>query len=105
METVTNAWTNLCLPGKVYLILALLGVASSLASPQPVNKKGQNMGGNKVTMVIGNILWALIWVWIISMLCNAGWIKTAWVLAIGLPVLVLILLVAFIMGFLFEKAG
>lgn len=91
-----DLWTNLCLPGKVYLVLALLSIASTISAPQP-------RGTNKWTSVLGNILWALVWVWVISMLCNAGWNKTAWVLAIGLPVLVLFLLVAFLTGFLVEK--
>lgn len=104
MDTITNAWQTLCLPGKVYLVLALLSIASAIASPQPINKKGQSMGGNKLATIGGNILWAVVWVWLISMLCNAGWDKTAWVLAIGLPVLTLIILVAFLMGYVFEKS-
>lgn len=104
MNVITNTWKGLCLPAKVYLVLALLSIASSIGAPQAVNKKGKPIGGNKIYSVIGNILWSLIWVWIISMLCGAGWNITAWVLAIGLPVLVIFLVIAAIGGYLYEKS-
>lgn len=100
METVSNAWQGLCLPGKVYLILALLSIASSIGAPQPRGAAGTD----KVWMIAGNLLWVFVWVWILSMLCQAGWTKTAWVLAIGLPVLVMVLIVSAIMGYLYEES-
>ena len=105
MDLITNTWKGLCLPGKVYLVLALLSIASSIGAPEAVNKKGKPVGTNKGWAIAGNLLWSLVWVWVISMLCQAGWNKTAWVLAIGLPVLVMILIVAAIMGYLYEKAN
>lgn len=100
METISNAWRSLCLPGKVYLVLALLSIASSIGAPQARKPVGTNKGW----AIAGNILWSLIWVWVISMLCQAGWNKTAWVLAIGLPILVIILVIAAITGYLYEQA-
>ena len=104
MNVITNTWQGLCLPAKVYLVLALLSIASSIGAPQAVNKKGKPIGSNKVYTIIGTIIWSLVWIWIISMLCGAGWTKTAWLLSIGLPVLVIILVVAAIGGFLYEKS-
>lgn len=93
------AWKSLCLPGKVYLVLALLGVASSIGAPQPRGAAKTNKGWT----IVGNLLWSLIWVWIISMLCEAGWNKTAWVLAVGLPILLIVFIVAAVMGYLYEQ--
>ena len=103
MDTVTNAWQGLCLPARVYLILALLSVASSIGVPRPAGKKGKPVCSTPRS-IVGNILWSLIWVWIISMLCQAGWNKTAWMLAIGLPILVIVLVIAAISGYLYEKS-
>lgn len=97
MDTVATAWTNLCLPGKVYLVLALLGILTSLASPSGPHTP------SKPVMLISNVVWAALWVWIIAGLCSAGWIKTAWLVAVGLPVLVLLIIVGAVLGYFAEK--
>lgn len=100
MDLVTNTWQTLCLPAKVYLVLAVVGIISVLVAPPPKHGRAPP----KLASLISNVLWAAVWVWLIAMLCEAGWNKTAWVLAVGLPVLTLIVLVAFVLGLFLEKA-
>ena len=95
MNNIATAWNSLCLPAQVYLLLALLSIAASLAAPL--------QGWSMISVFLGNILWAAVWTFIVHLLCQAGHTNWAWAFAIGLPVLIFALIILSALGFLIAK--
>ena len=83
---------NLALPAKVYLALSALGIISTLLTKPTPNKEDA-----KIVALVIQILSVFAWTWIIDLIYNAGWTKTAWVLAL-LPIIVIALLLLAVIG-------
>ena len=68
---------DLCLPSKVYLVLALIALIMSFMK--------SSWGG-----IIFQIIFVLFWTWIIQLICNSGYTIIAWLIVFA-PILLKIL--------------
>ena len=78
MNGFKDTFKKLCTPAQVYLVIAVLAALLAL-----VNR-------NSVTNVVVNLLFALIWTYVLSWLCNKGYKNLSWFLVL-LPYVILLL--------------
>lgn len=78
---------NLCPPAIVYLVLVTVGLISQ-------------MMGNMATIpiIVGTIVIALIWTWLLDYMCKSGYIGISWII-VFLPILLYILLFIFLIKY------
>ena len=79
MSTIVNRWNMLCTPSKVYVVLALIGIAISLASVKE-NAYAAVFGA------IASLLLLFLWTWLIQAQCDAGRLGLSWLL-VFLPII------------------
>ncbi len=80
IKTLTEKMTNksitviteICLPAKVYLVSSLILIIANLAM----------MGYTGFGKLFLTILTSVIGVWLMTILCNKGWMKFAWTITI-----------------------
>jgi len=79
--------SNLCTPSKLYFIISLILLAVSLYYDLTRNDKDKICLGklnckveSKPVFYVLNILFILLWVFILNMLCRFGWSKLSWFL-------------------------
>jgi hypothetical protein len=84
---VLNIIYNLCTPAKLYFILSLILLAISFYYDITRNDKDKICLGkinckvkNKPAMYSMNILFILLWTFILNILCSYGWSKLSWFL-------------------------
>jgi hypothetical protein len=65
-----NAFTDLCTPAKIYLILAITGLVSSLFNK--FNLVGFGFG----------IIFMTMWTFILNWICNKGYTVISWFLVV-----------------------
>ena len=67
---VANMFKSLCLPSKVYLVLAVIAILVSLFS------------GVSLLMNLIHLVYILFWTWILHLICKEGFKWLSWVLVI-----------------------
>jgi hypothetical protein len=79
--------SNLCTPAKLYFIISLILLAVSSYYDLTRNEKDKICLGkinckveSKPVFYILNILFILLWAFILNMLCRFGWSKLSWFL-------------------------
>jgi hypothetical protein len=79
--------SNLCTPAKLYFIISLILLAVSLYYDMTRNEKDKICLGkinckveSKPVFYILNILFILLWAFILNLLCRFGWSKLSWFL-------------------------
>jgi hypothetical protein len=79
--------SNLCTPSKLYFIISLILLAVSLYYDLTRNEKDKICLGkinckveSKPVFYTLNILFILLWAFILNMLCRFGWSKLSWFL-------------------------
>jgi hypothetical protein len=84
---ILNFFSNLCTPAKLYFIISLILLVVSLYYDITRNEKDKICLGNlsckiesKPIFYILNILFILIWAFILNLLCSFGWSKLSWFL-------------------------
>ena len=84
---ILNFFSNLCTPAKLYFIISLILLVVSLYYDITRNEKDKICLGNlsckiesKPIFYILNILFILIWAFILNLLCRFGWSKLSWFL-------------------------
>jgi hypothetical protein len=73
-------FSKLCTPAKIYFAIAVISSAIAL------------LNGVKLAIVFFKILFAFIWTYILSMLCDKGYKKVSWFLVL-LPYILIFLAV------------
>ena len=84
---IFNFVSNLCTPAKLYFIISLILLAVSLYYDITRNEKDKICLGklsckieSKPVFYILNILFILLWAFILNLLCSFGWSKLSWFL-------------------------
>ena len=84
---ILNLLSNLCTPAKLYFIISLILLAVSLYYDITRNEKDKICLGklsckieSKPVFYVLNILFILLWVFILNLLCSFGWSKLSWFL-------------------------
>jgi hypothetical protein len=84
---IFNFLSNLCTPAKLYFIISLILLAVSLYYDITRNEKDKICLGkinckieNKPVFYVLNILFILLWSFVLNLLCNFGWSKLSWFL-------------------------
>ena len=82
-----NFISNFCTPAKLYFILSLILLAISLYYDITRNDKDKICLGklsckleNKPVFYILNVLFILLWAFILNLLCRFGWSRLSWFL-------------------------
>ncbi len=78
MKGFKDTFKKLCTPAQVYLVIAILSGLLAL------------LYQSSVTDVVVNLLFALIWTYVLSWLCNQGYESLSWFLVL-LPYVILLL--------------
>ena len=80
-------FSNLCTPAKLYFIISLILLVVSLYYDMTRNKKDKICLGkisckveSKPVFYILNILFILLWAFVLNLLCRFGWSKLSWFL-------------------------
>jgi hypothetical protein len=82
-----NFISNFCTPAKLYFILSLILLAISLYYDITRNDKDKICLGklsckleNKPVFYILNVLFILLWAFVLNLLCRFGWSRLSWFL-------------------------
>lgn len=79
-----SAYKSLCMPSKVYFVLAFMGMALSILMP--------NMfGGLSATFHILHFIYIFFWTWVLNFICQAGYKWISWVLILSELILILLI--------------
>jgi len=89
------AFKSLCLPSKVYLVLAVVGIFTTLLS-SPV------FGGVHLFTHLVHIVYVLFWTWVLNLICNEGYKWISWVLVLA-PFFVVFLVLSIFLTDAFDR--
>jgi hypothetical protein len=96
---------NICTPAKLYFIISLILLAISLYYDITRNDKDKICLGklsckleNKPMFYVLNILFILVWAFVLNLLCFFGWSKLSWFLFL-FPYIILFISFLTIAGF------
>ena len=78
MKGFNETFKQMCTPAQVYLVIAVLAGLLAL------------LNRNSVATVVVNLLFALVWTYILSWLCKHGYESLSWFLVL-LPYIILLL--------------
>ena len=78
MKGFKDTFKKMCTPAQVYLVIAVLAGLLAL------------LNRNSVSTVVVNLLFALVWTYILSLLCQQGYKSLSWFLVL-LPYIILLL--------------
>jgi hypothetical protein len=103
-----NAIMRLCAPSKIYFFMAIILLFLSFVNDmQNKDKKKVCLGKlnceNKPLYYFLNVLFILIWTWILNKLCTTGWVKLSWFLLL-FPFFMLLILIIMISFFVVRMA-
>lgn len=82
MVNMLGRWSEMCIQNKVFLMLQLLAVGAVLLSLH------KTKDANIITIMIltgAVLLPLLLWAWVISILCKNDFAGVAWLVAIAVP--------------------
>ena len=88
---VSATFKALCLPSKVYFVLAFVGILASVLSP--------SMFGGSVSLIVHliHLVYVLFWAWVLNLICKAGYKWLSWVLVLA-PYILMFLIVSMAMS-------
>ena len=91
-----NAVMKLCAPSKIYFFMAIILLFLSFVNDMKNKDKDKVCLGklkckNKPLYYFLNVLFILVWTWVLNKLCTAGWVKLSWFLLL-FPFIMLVIL-------------
>ena len=81
---LASAFKVLCMPSKVYFVLAVIGILLSLLAPSI-------FGNVSALMHMIHLVYIVFWTWVLHLICKAGYNWLSWVLVL-FPFVVITLL-------------
>jgi hypothetical protein len=75
---------SICLPSKVYFVLAFIGILLSLFSPSL-------FGGVSLLVHLIHLVYVVFWTWVLNLICKAGYKWISWVLVLAPYVLIFLI--------------
>ena len=99
---------KLCAPSKIYFFMAFILLFLSFVTDMKTKDKNKVCLGklhceNKPLYYFMNVLFILVWTWVLNKLCNAGWNKLSWFLLL-FPFFMLVILFIMISFFVVRMA-
>ena len=92
---------DFCMPAKVYVVLTIIGIISSI----PFNFQ---LGiSNVVLSIIVGLITAVLFTWVIDIVCRYLSVGFAWFLVFGLPVIMMLIIVlglVVVVGSIYNKS-
>lgn len=95
--SISSKFKLLCLPSKVYFVLAMIGIIVSLVTPSVFK-------GVDLFVQFLHLIYVVFWTWVLHLICKAGYNWISWVLVI-MPFVVFFLLFAFVFGAAVSQAN
>ena len=99
---ILDRFYALCLPSKIYLVISIIFLIVSYYHDLKTNDSEKVCLGNvkcavknKPAYYAFNVLFILLWSWLLNLLCRYGWMKTAWFILL-FPYIIMILLIGVI---------
>ena len=86
---------SLCLPSKIYFVLSIVGILSSLIAPS-------TFGNVSLFMQLIHFIYVVFWTWVLNLICKAGYKWLSWVLVLA-PFLLIFFIAAFILNDAFNQ--
>jgi hypothetical protein len=88
---VSATFKELCLPSKIYFVLAFVGILVSLFSP--------SMFGGNVSLIVHliHLVYVVFWAWVLNLICKAGYKWLSWVLVLA-PYILMFLIISMAMS-------
>lgn len=103
-----NAVMKLCAPSKIYFFMAIILLFLSFVNDMRSKDKdkvclGKLKCDNKPLYYFLNVLFILVWTWLLNRLCSTGWVKLSWFLLL-FPLIMLVILFFMISFFVVRMA-
>lgn len=86
----SSTFKYLCLPSKVYFVLSVIGILSSLLFPAL-------FGDVSGLFQVVHLVYVVFWTWVLNLICKAGYKWLSWVLVLA-PYVVAFLLVTLVLN-------
>jgi hypothetical protein len=83
---LVSTFKSLCLPSKVYFVLAVVGVLLTVIFPSI-------FGNVSVFMQLLHLVYIVFWTWVLQLICRAGYKFISWVLVLA-PFVLMFIVVA-----------
>jgi hypothetical protein len=87
---ISAVFKSLCLPSKVYFVLAVIGILLSIFLPAVFG--GASFLGQAI-----HIVYVVFWTWVLNLICKAGYKWLSWVLVLA-PFVVAFFVVALVLN-------
>lgn len=84
------SYKSLCLPSKIYFVLAIVGILLSVLMPDM-------FGGMPALFHIIHLIYAVFWTWVLNLICGAGYKWISWALVLA-PFILILLIASIGMG-------
>jgi len=84
------SYKSLCLPSKVYFVLAIVGILLAILMPNVVGRIG--LLGHLI-----HIVYVIFWTWVLNLICGAGYKWISWVLVLA-PFILAFLIIGIVMS-------
>lgn len=86
---LSATFKSLCLPSKVYLVLAFIGIIVSVLFP--------TISKFSLLFQLIHLVYIIFWTWILNLICKAGYKVISWILVLA-PFVLVFLLFTFLLG-------
>ena len=86
---ISATFKSLCLPSKVYLVLAFIGIIVSVLFP--------TISNFSLLFQLIHFVYIIFWTWILNLICKAGYKVISWILVLA-PFVLVFLIFTFMLG-------
>lgn len=78
---------DLCAPASFYLIISLISIVTMIVQNSYTSSDIYCLGnyscsGNKISIILTSIIYALFWTWVLNIICKGGGEIVAWFLVL-----------------------
>ena len=88
MVNLRKSYAGLCQPAKLYIVLFVIGyilrIFQNYSKPNEYNVGGLSipLGFNNLLLFAFEVLFAVIWAWVLNKFCRWGWTPLSWFLVL-----------------------